>query len=89
VKEKIEYRFRVSSTTVFTLYLYSKFLEYRIEYVTRAVVAMHACPRSQWRDVRTVPAGHTRYSRIVYHSTAAAACLATTSEAITTVLVLR
>jgi hypothetical protein len=28
VREKIEYRFRVSNTTVFTLYLYSKALEY-------------------------------------------------------------
>jgi hypothetical protein len=30
----IEYRFRVPSATVFTLYSYSKALEYRLEYAT-------------------------------------------------------
>jgi hypothetical protein len=34
VRERIEYRFRVPSTTVFTIYLYSKTLEYRLEYAS-------------------------------------------------------
>jgi hypothetical protein len=34
VRKRIEYRFRVSSTAVFTLYSYSKTLEYHLEYVT-------------------------------------------------------
>jgi hypothetical protein len=32
----IEYRFRVPSATVFTLYSYSKSLEYRLQYATTA-----------------------------------------------------
>jgi hypothetical protein len=34
VRERIEYRFRVPSAAVFTLYSYSKILEYRLEYAT-------------------------------------------------------
>jgi hypothetical protein len=34
VRERIEYRFRVSSATVFTLYSYSKALEYRFRVPT-------------------------------------------------------
>jgi hypothetical protein len=34
VRERIEYRFRVSSAAVFTLYSYSKTLEYHLEYAT-------------------------------------------------------
>jgi hypothetical protein len=37
----IEYRFRVSNAAVFTLYSYSKALEYHIEYAT-ADSLMHA-----------------------------------------------
>jgi hypothetical protein len=32
----IEYRFRVTSAVIFTLYSYSKFLEYHLEYATTA-----------------------------------------------------
>jgi hypothetical protein len=38
VRERIEYRFRVPSTTVFTLYSYSKVLEYPLEYPLRVVL---------------------------------------------------
>jgi hypothetical protein len=34
VRERIEYRFRVPSAAVFTLYSYSKTLVYRLEYAT-------------------------------------------------------
>jgi hypothetical protein len=34
VRKRIEYRFRVSSAAVFTLYSYSKALEYHLEYAT-------------------------------------------------------
>jgi hypothetical protein len=34
VRERIEYRFIVPSAAVFTLYSYSKTLEYRLEYTT-------------------------------------------------------
>jgi hypothetical protein len=34
VRESLEYRFRVSSAAVFTLYSYSKILEYHLEYAT-------------------------------------------------------
>jgi hypothetical protein len=34
VRERIEYRFRVSSAAVFTLYSYSRALEYSLEYPT-------------------------------------------------------
>jgi hypothetical protein len=38
VREKIEYRFRVSSTAIFTLYSYSKALEYRFRVPTAVVL---------------------------------------------------
>jgi prepilin signal peptidase PulO-like enzyme (type II secretory pathway) len=34
VRERIEYRFRVPSAAIFTLYSYSKVLEYPLEYPT-------------------------------------------------------
>jgi hypothetical protein len=34
VRERIEYHFRVPSVVVFTLYSYSKTLEYHLEYAT-------------------------------------------------------
>jgi hypothetical protein len=37
VRERIEYRFRVPSAAVFTLYSYSKALEYPLEYPLRIV----------------------------------------------------
>jgi hypothetical protein len=36
VRERIKYRFRVPSAAVFTLYSYSKALEYRLQYATAA-----------------------------------------------------
>jgi hypothetical protein len=40
VRERIEYYFRVPSAAVFTLYLYSKALEYRFSRKT-GIVAVH------------------------------------------------
>jgi hypothetical protein len=41
----IEYRFRVPSTAVFTLYSYSKTLEYHLEYTTAG-----SLNRSIWKE---------------------------------------
>jgi hypothetical protein len=48
VRERIEYRFRVPSAAVFTLYSYSKALEYYLEYPPRVVLEVHRSIISDW-----------------------------------------
>jgi hypothetical protein len=54
VRERIEYHFRVSSATVFTLYSYCKTLEYRLQNATAAslrVPTAGSLRRGQWKAV--------------------------------------
>jgi hypothetical protein len=55
----IEYRFRVPSAAVFTLYSYSKFLEYRLEYATAG--SLRAIQYLAGKGVKFQPKNFTPY----------------------------
>jgi hypothetical protein len=71
----IEYRFKVSSAAVFTLYSYSKALEYRFRVPTTGSLSVRALRRCRWswqirplplRDVLRLPALMDLYIHPLY-----------------------